>query len=329
MAKPKHTAASKVRNSGAAPTKNANEVQSYLDNHRKVLRSTLRAQRKAPLASLFTCSVIGVALVLPVLLALLLNNLQAVNLGWDGSAQITLFFVDETDEQTASAWAQQLEKRANITAVTFIDRDRALAEFTTAMDMASTLDYLDENPLPHSAIVTPHSSLKSLADLQALEQQLAQTDLIDSSVLDVLWLQRLQALTAFMERSVWLIATMLALAVILILGNTIRLAIESRREEIIVLKLVGGTNAFVCRPFLYLGCFFGLGGSVIAILLAQLVMSLLNAPIRALAQSYQSQYELSGLTFESTLFVLLMGVLLGWVGAWLAVRRHLSDIEPN
>ncbi len=328
MAKAKPEAP-KPRNSGAAPTKQANELQSYLDNHRKVFRSTWQSQSRSPLASLFTCSVIGIALVLPVLLALLLSNLQAVNLGWDGSAQITLFFEDNIDQQTAQDWSKQLEKRANIAAVEFIDKDRALAEFSAAMEMSTTLDYLDGNPLPHSVLVTPHASLKSLADLQALEQQLAQYDLIASSMLDVLWLQRLQALAAFMERSVWLIATMLALAVILILGNTIRLAIESRREEIIVLKLVGGTNAFVCRPFLYMGCFFGLGGSLIAILLSQVIIALLNAPIRALAQSYQSQYELSGLGFESTLFVLVTGLVLGWLGAWLAVRRHLTEIEPN
>ncbi|MDX1452727.1 MAG: permease-like cell division protein FtsX [Oleiphilaceae bacterium] len=315
--------------SGAAPAAKPNELQSYLDNHRKVLRNTLRTQHDAPLASLFTCSVIGFALVLPTLLALLLSNLQQVNLGWDGSAQITLFMADHVSAEEGQAWSQQLNKRANITDVQFIDADEALAEFTAAMRLENTLSYLDENPLPHSIIITPHHSLKSLEDLQTLEQQLAQSDLITSSMLDVMWLQRLQAITAFLERGVWLIAGMLGLAVILILGNTIRLAIENRREEIIVLKLVGGTNAFVCRPFLYMGSFYGLGGSLIAVILSQIIISLLNGPVIALAQSYQSQYELSGLGFESTLFLLLVGTVLGWLGAWIAVRRHISAIEPD
>ncbi len=314
---------------GAAPAAKGNELQSYVDNHRKVLRSTLHSQTSKPLASLFTCSVIGIALVLPTILALLLINLQQVNLGWDGSAQITLFVEDNVPGNKAKDWAQQLEKRANIEQVTFIDQETALVEFSAVLNIEDTLSYLDSNPLPHSIIVTPHRSLRTLEDLQALEQQLAGSDLIANSMLDVVWLQRLQALTSFLERSVWLIAGMLALAVILILGNTIRLAIENRRDEIIVLKLVGGTNAFVCRPFLYLGCFFGVGGSLIAIFLAHIVIALLNGPIRALAQSYQSQYELSGLGFESTLFLLMIGGSLGWLGAWLAVRRHMHDIEPT
>lgn len=122
---------------------------------------------------------------------------------------------------------------------------------------------------------------------------------------------------------------MLAIAVILILGNTIRLAIENRKDEIAVLKLVGGTDAFVCRPFLYLGTFYGLGGGIFALTLCWIVLSILSQPIETLISSYQSDFNLSGLNIESTILILVIGTFLGWFGAHLSVKKHISEIEPN
>jgi cell division transport system permease protein len=132
-----------------------------------------------------------------------------------------------------------------------------------------------------------------------------------------------------LERVLWIISLLFGIAVLVIIGNTIRLAIESRREQIIVVKLVGGTDAFVCRPFLYLGALLGLSGGLLAVIVVHTVVTSLSQPVQALVASYQGSFGLSGLGFLSTLSVLLLGAGLGWLGAWLAVRRHLKEAEPT
>lgn len=315
--------------SGAKPQAKANPVTSYLNNHKKVAKATLEQHKARPIASFFTCSVVGIALVLPALLAILLGNLQSAKLNWDGNAQITLFLKQGIPELDAGVLAQNIEARGNVLDASFVHNASALEELKTLFKMEDALAHLDENPLPHTIVVTPDPLLKDLTQIERLSQQLEALAEVDHALLDALWVQRLHSITQFLERGVWLIAIMLAIAVLLIVGNTIRLAIENRREEIIVLKLVGGTDQFVCRPFLYSGMFLGLGGSLIAIILIQITIFLLNGPIETLAQSYQSQFTLSGLNFESTLFLLVFGIGLGWLGSWLAVHKHLDEIEPT
>lgn len=315
--------------SGARPQTKANPLSSYLDNHLKVAKETLRQFKLRPFATFFTSSVVGIALVLPALLAILLGNAQSAKINWDGEAQITLFLKQHVPELDAGKLAQNIEKRGNVLAAHFVHKDTALDELKALFDLSDTLTHLDDNPLPHSIIVTPDPLLKDLTQIARLKEQLETLAEVDHALLDALWIQRLNSITEFLERAVWVIAIMLAIAVLLIVGNTIRLSIENRKEEIIVLKLVGGTNPFVCRPFLYTGTLLGLGGAIIAILLTQLTVALLNEPVRALASSYQSQFSLSGLDLESTLLLIILGMALGWLGSWLAVHKHLDDIEPT
>lgn len=314
---------------GAKPQTKANPATSYFNNHKKVAKATWQQHLARPIASFFTCSVIGIALVLPALLAILLSNVQSAKLSWDGNAQITLFLKQGIPELDAGVLAQNIESRGNVLSAVFVHNESALSELKSLFDMGDVLAHLDDNPLPHSITVIPDPLLKDLTQIERLKDQLEELAEVDHVLLDALWVQRLHSITQFLERGVWLIAIMLGVAVLLIVGNTIRLAIENRREEIIVLKLVGGTDQFVCRPFLYSGMFLGLGGSLIAVILIQLTVYLLNGPIIELAQSYQSQFTLSGLDFESTLFLLVLGMSLGWLGSWLAVHKHLGEIEPT
>jgi len=319
----------KARSSGAKPAQSNNLFRSYVENHRKTFRASLQEHLNRPLASFFTCSVIGIAFVLPTLLAIFLINIQSIDIGWDGQAQITLFLHDDISSDAGQALSAKLASQSNISNSTFVNRDQALEDFQSLFELEHIVDYLDANPLPHSILVTPHPSLKSIDHLNDLKKKLEANEQVNSALLDVIWIQRLQSITQFLQRSVLIIGLMLACAVVLILGNTIRLAIENRKEEIIVLKLVGGTDSFVCRPFLYMGVLYGLGGSLVAIILTQGIIIALNNPVRALASSYQSHFDLSGLGFDSTLVLLILGMTLGWLGSWMAVRKHLGDIEPT
>lgn len=315
--------------SGAKASGPTNALQSYFSNHLKVSKLSFKEQTDRPIATLLTCSVIGIALVLPTLLLILLSNINAANFDWDGSAQITLFLEQKVSAQEANALTGQLQKRVDIANIEFLDKDKAIEDFTAQFQLENVVDFLDENPLPHALIVTPSPSFKEVSKIEQLMQQLEALPEVESGLLDALWVQRLKSITRFLERIVLLIALMLALAVLLILGNTIRLAIENRKEEIAVLKLVGGTRPFVCRPFLYMGMLYGLGGSLIAVILTHIVLAVLYAPVEALVQSYQGNFDLKGLGFDSTLLLVLFGTGLGWLGAWLAVRRHLDEIEPT
>jgi len=315
--------------SGARSTQSQSAIANYFKHHSEVAKTTFRTQIDKPFSSFFTCSVIGIALVLPCLLMLILADLQSVSDDWEDSTQITLFLKKHVSSQNASALAVEINKKNSIHTSAFIDKDIALATFKEKFDFAEAVDSLDENPLPHVILVQPVNTLTKIEHIEQLKVSFLKHDEVDSALLDVKWVKRLNSITEVLSKSFWLLASMLSLSVILVLGNTIRLAIESKKEEIIVMKLVGGTNAFVRRPFLYMGVFLGLGGSILAWILLHLIVYLLNQPIQELSSSYQSDFYLSGPDFESTIFLLILGLSLGWLGAWLAVRKHLDDMEPN
>lgn len=317
------------KSSGARPAESKNAAQHYFENHQKVAKSTLLQLFNQPLATAFTCFVIGIALVLPALLSVLLANIENINKHWDGSPQITLLLKKGVPSLDAGVLSESIAKKQSVTSSLFIDNEQALSDFKSRFEFSDAIEFLDENPLPHAIIVRLNSTLTAISDIEQLRDSLITLPEVDSAILDAAWVQRLQALTKLVERAVWLIAVMLSLTTVLVLGNTIRLAIENRKEEIIVVKLVGGTDPFVRRPFLYMGVFLGLGSSIVAWCFIHWAIYLLNEPIVALALSYQLEFSLSGLTFLSTLFLLLFGISLGWLSAWLAVRRHLDEIEPS
>lgn len=304
-------------------------MSGYLAHHRKALARVGQQILHAPVSSLFTSSVIGVALVFPVLLVLVLYNISGIHYDWKGAAQISLFLKQGVPELDASALADDIRKRENIESVQFISNRQALEDLKGRYDFDQVLDGLDDNPLPHLILITPAESLIALEQLRAMAAQLEQIPEVDKAHLDAIWVERLRNIVAFVERILWVVSLLFGAAVLVIIGNTIRLAIEGRREEIIVVKLVGGTDAFVCRPFLYLGLALGLVGGVLTAIVVQCIVLILTEPIAELVHSYQGEYALSGLGFASTLLVLFTGGLLGWLGAWLAVRRHLREVEPD
>lgn len=306
-----------------------NWLDGYLGHHRKVAGESGRRLLKSPGASLMTWTVMGVALALPVGLLLLLASLQNISAGWESAARVTVYLAESVTLDDARKLRLDVAARADVLDVVLIDKTAALAEFRASSGLGDALDYLDGNPLPHTLLVTPALGARSETGIQALVNALQQTSGVDQVQVDLGWLQRLNAIADVLGRSVWALALLLAVAVVLVIGNTIRLAIENRRDEIVVAKLVGGTDAFVRRPFLYTGIWYGLGGGVIAFIVLELSLWWLSGPVERLASLYNSQFELVGLSFEGVLALLGSAVLFGWLGAWLAVKRHLDAIEPG
>ncbi len=297
-------------------------------HHGQVAADSLHRLLAQPASSAMTWLVIGIALALPASLHVGLSNLQELGQAWDSSARLSLYLsLDATDEQ-GRALAASLREDAAITAVAYTDRATALAEFRQLSGFGDVLDGLGDNPLPALISVEPLPSLSPEA-LQALQERLQRLPGVDSVQLDLEWLQRLYALVQLGQRLAMTLASLLALGVVLVIGNTIRLAIENRREEIVVTKLVGGTDAFVRRPFLYTGLWYGLGGGLCAWLIVGSGLWVMQGPVTRLAGLYGSSFSLAGLGAGATVLLWLAGGLLGLGGAWLAVARHLGAIEPR
>ena len=319
-----------TRREGASQSRTGwrDQYNSWLRHHRLSAADSLHRVLEHPWSSLLTWLVIGIALALPVGLNVALDNAQLVSVDWDSPAQISLFLNPEVTEAQARQLEMELADSNNILKTVLISKDTALAEFQELSGFADVLASLDENPLPNLIVVSPAADIGPGAVL-ALQGELMSRPQVAQAILDMEWLQRLNSLMELSRRIVIAVGSMLVLGVALILGNTIRLAIENRRDEIVIVKLVGGSNAFVRRPFLYTGLWYGVGGGVIAALLITVSLWVLDEPARNLALLYQSSFRLQGLGLMGGLNLVILGGLLGLFGAALAVSRHLSHIEPR
>lgn len=284
---------------------------------------------RAPFSSLMTMCVIGIALALPAGLHLMLGNVQALGSNWDGAATISVY-MDETvnDAQTAEL-AKTLRLESGISDVTVIARQQALEEFRELSGFAQILSTLEENPLPAVVVVKPDDDRTDPQQAQALADKLTSMEGVEFAQLDLQWVARFHAITKIADRVVWVVASLLGLAVILIIVNTIRLEIQNRHAEIEISKLIGATDNFIRRPFLYTGAWYGLFGGLVSWLLVALSLWLLDAPVARLAGLYQSNFKLSGMDFSTFFLLIGCGLLLGLAGSWLAVGRHLHSIEPS
>ena len=313
---------------GATVTKTGlrDRLVAWLSHHQRVSLSTLAELLGNPFTSLMTWLVIGIALGLPLILYVVLQNVSSISGDWGGKPRVVLYLTQEVTLEGGQALAMEIEQRDDIEETVFVSSARALQEFQRRSGFGDVLSTLDRNPLPHVIEVVPVNP--DPLDLGKLVSAWEVNMLVDKVSVDLQWLERLFALLVFAERLVTALAIVLGLGVMLIMGNTIRLAIESRRQEIEVIKLVGGTDAFVRRPFLYLGFWYGLGGAVTAFFLLQTSLYFLSTPVEMLAQSYRDDFALQGPGFLGNLLLLVSGSILGIIGSVLAVSRHLADIEP-
>lgn len=318
------------RKEGASQSRTAlrDQYSAWLRHHRLSAADSLFRVLDKPGASLLTWLVIGIALSLPVGLSIALDNVDRLSASWQSPSQISLFLEQEHSEKDAQVLVSELERRADIQLATLVSREQALEEFREQSGFADVLDSLENNPLPNLVLVSPARGVEGDA-LGELRESLLEHPHVSEAVLDMAWLQRLNQLMELGRRAVLAVGGMLVLGVLLILGNTIRLAIESRRDEIVIVKLVGGSNAFVRRPFLYTGLWYGVGGGLLAAIVVALALWFMGEPVSRLTQLYDSTFRIQGLGIMGGLNLVILGGLLGLAGAWLAVGRHLKSIEPR
>jgi len=316
---------------GKRPAKfrrNRNPV-TWLLRHAQMSLSSLGRLSRNPISTAMTAAVIGIALALPSGLHLLVANVSQLSASWDGSASISLFLNQDVSGEQAEAVRNQVALRPDVAETQLINRDQALDEFRRLSGFGEAIELLDHNPLPAVVLVRPHQSVQGADAVATLAESLQGYREIDLAQVDLQWVARLAAITGTIERGVFILAAVLAGAVLLIVGNTIRLDIQNRHSEIEIVKLVGGTDAFIRRPFLYEGIWYGLIGAAIGLTLVLIALFLLDGPVQRLAGLYESDFALAVIDPASLFGVLLGGPLLGLAGAWLAVGRHLAQIQPE
>lgn len=318
------------RPSNTAGTPLDGRLKAYGLHHLRSLMFSLGKLSRSPLASGMTIAVIAIALALPACLYTLLGNMRVVGEGWDvSSSRISLYLKPGVSEAEIERLSQRLRSQESIAEIQHITPDEGLEQFRSLSGFGSALDALDSNPLPHVITLLPGMVVRDPQRLATLAESLEKLDTVDRAQIDLQWVQRLHALVGVLDRGVAVLGGLLSLAVLLIVGNTIRLDILSRREEIEVTKLIGATDAFIRRPFLYGGVWYGVFGGLLALALVGLTVALLSAPAERLALSYGSRFDLSGLSLGDSTLLVLGASLLGWLGSWLAVGRHLERIEPR
>ena len=318
-----------VGNKGAAKHKVdiAGHSRSWLRHHKSTARDSYSRLWKTPIPTLMTLAVLAIALALPGLMYVGLKNVHQLSGDWQGDPKISLYLQKELSDEQAEAFSHKMLLRQDLIAVELVTKDQGLLEFQAISDFSDVLEFLGSNPLPSVVVIQPRDGRKAV--LQQLQEELSQLQEVDQAVLDMVWVERLAAYVELANRLVLVLGCLLALSVLLVVGNTIRLSIENRKDEIQVAKLVGATDSWVQRPFIYTGFWFGLLGTAIAWLFIQISLLLISTPVSEIAALYQSGFDLQGLGFSDSLILVIAGVLLGLLGAKLAVSRHLREIEPK
>ncbi|MEN8711291.1 MAG: permease-like cell division protein FtsX [Arenicellales bacterium] len=302
----------------------------WLTRHLQTLVGALGDLSRNPFSSILSISVIAIALALPGGLFAALENINKFTSEFEHGAKISLFLAPQVTVKQATELQQSIQQHASIKLVELITPDQAMEEFKSRSGLQNALNSLTSNPLPVVLLAFPKDEIaRSPEKLARLIDELGKLKQVELSQFDIEWIKRLTALLELVTRAVWIIAFILGLGVFLVIGNTIRLAITNRQEEIRIIKLIGGTDAFVRRPFLYSGMLQGLLGGLLALLIIFLLFSFISAPTTSLSSMYGIAFSLDPLHVLPSLLLVSSGALIGWLSARVTVGVYLRQFEPG
>ena len=298
-----------------------------LTQHANVARIALRRMFVSPVAGFFNVLVIGIALSLPAGVYVLLQNAQGLVAQLSASPQISLYLSMDASSSDIAQLRATLSQMKQISGIEFVSRTEALDNLGRSTGLNDVIADLQTNPLPDAFVISTRSTEAKALD--ALRNELSHLPNVDLAQLDSAWAYKLEAILEFGRMAVLVLASLLSLGLIAITFNTIRLQIVTQRDEILVAKLIGATDAFIRRPFLYFGAIQGLLGGITAWLIITASLHLLKQPLLTLSQLYASNFALQPLSLSDSVSLLIFSIYLGWLGSWLSVARHLSQIEPR
>jgi cell division transport system permease protein len=306
----------------------SNKLAAYFLHHLQSLVFSLGKIYKAPTTTIMTVAVIGITLSLPCGFYLFLKNIETMSGDLSSSTQITLYLDLKTSEKSARKLNNTLASKEMVKNTEFISRDSALQTFRQSSGFGESINTLLSNPLPHTIVVIPKNNSDKF-EIKNLLNSLQSLPEVKIAKLDTEWLERLFTILEIAKRAVGIITLLFAFAVLLIIGNTIRLDIQNRYQEIIVTKLIGATNAFIRRPFLYGGLWYGLFGGIVSWIIIELSYIAISGPLNRLNLLYQAKLDIVTFSFQDFIILIASSTLLGLIGSWIAVAKHLSQIEPT
>ena len=304
-------------------------IHIYFQRHLYAFFASLGQLWRSPVATLMTTITMAVTLALPAGLYLIVQSADELTADWHGVPQISLYVEPSASQAKINALVKQLETHVAVEVQSQVSPAEGMKSLNQQLGLEGMLDILGENPLPHLIVLNVQGEHQQAANLKNLVEELSQLPNVDIAKLDSEWLEKLNAILIAFERGVVLIAILLALAVLTTIGNTVRLSIQNRLEEIEVMKLVGAKDAFIRRPFLYGGIWLGLLSGAFALIILIVSYLVLYEPIAYAMSLYNDVFQLSSFVIAYVAAgLLLSSVLLGWLGAWIAVGRQLHKIEP-
>ncbi|HHF7366941.1 TPA: permease-like cell division protein FtsX [Legionella bozemanae] len=305
------------------------QAQAILAYHLQAAIQSLNLLCRRPLATMMTSLVIAIALALPALFWVFSDNIAKLTASWQKGGHISLYLKPGLSEAEQQLVLQKVRETDGVAQVSLKSSRDGLSELTQQEGMQDIMRYLPENPLPAVVDVVPALIIDSPAKLDLLARKLQTIAQVENAKVDMEWISRLHALLGFAAKFADALLALLAMAVIMIVGTTLRLALHSRQEEIQVLKLIGAKDPFILRPFLYSGVWYGALGAVFAVFMVNIFIFSLEAAVDQLAVAYQMHYPLKSLSVRQILLLVLFAVILGWMGARLSVKRQLASIEPQ
>ncbi len=311
-----------------APVRSSGPIATWFTRHVSTSIGALGRLARQPFASLMIVLVIAVTLAIPASLNLVVKNAQSISAGWDNALDFSIYLKRGLTESEAEGLARLIQQRADVESVRLVTASEALQEFKQQSGFGEALDQLSDNPLPHTLVVRPGPANTSQSMI-LLQEELGNLPEADFVQVDTEWVRRFHAILDIVRQAIVIGASLLGVAIVVIIGNTIRLDIQNRREEIEVTKLIGASNAFVRRPFLWSGFWYGLFGGLLALAMVQYGLYLLEQPAARLAGLYQSATTVLSLDIRESAAILGIGVFLGLVGSWFAAARHMRRIEPR
>lgn len=299
----------------------------WISQHLRTLAMTLGKFLRSPVASMFNIGVIGIALALPAGFYVGLVNLQDFSQGLSSTPQLSVFLALDAKRDDAALIEGRLSKHAQVRKFKYVSREQALADLKAGTGLGDVISGLAQNPLPDAFIIDARDN--AAQSLEKLREEFRRWPKVAHVQLDAAWARRLEAVLKLGQLAVLLLTTLLAFALVAITFNTIRLQILTRREEIEVAKLIGATDGFIRRPFLYFGAVQGVAGGIAAWALIWAGIYLFNHGLADLSQLYGTSFQLRHLDPRDSLGLVLFSATLGWFGARMSVGRHLSDANPH
>ncbi len=311
------------------PSKSKALKGGWQEQWRYAWRGTLSDMWRQPLATLLTVMVIAISLTLPSVCYMVWKNVSQAAEQWYPAPQLTLYLSKTLDDSAAENVVATLKKEPGVAKVNYLSREEALGEFRNWSGFGGALDMLEQNPLPAVVIITPEMNFQNEKTLQTLRDRVQHVEGVDDVRMDDSWFARLAALTGLVGQVATMIGILMVVAVFLVIGNSVRLSIFARRDTINVQKLIGATDGFILRPFLYGGALLGFGGALLSLVLSEILVFRLESVVAQVAAVFGITFRLSGLSWDESLLLLLLSAMIGWIAAWLATVQHLRRFTPQ